>query len=236
MRLRVLTWNLFHGRALPPRDEDLLQAFATRLGGWEWDVALLQEVPPWWPEELARACDAQERHALTSRNALLPLRRALARRRPELTKSNGGGCNAILVRGLGGISAHARRRLRAWPERRVVHAVRDGRGRWFANLHASVHSDTRAHADVAKARAAALRWAGDAPLVLGGDLNVRDPYVSGFLHGGGHGVDHVFVRGLEPAARVEVLERGGLSDHVPLRVTLEVSRSSDAGSRRTAAP
>ncbi len=226
MELRVLTWNLFHGRALPPRDEDLLSAFAARLTGWRWDVALLQEVPPWWPAPLAAACDAEERHALTSRNALLPLRRALAQRRPELMKSNGGGCNAILVRGLGGITAHAQRRLRARPERRVVHAVRDGEGRWFANLHASVHDEERAHADTAKARAAALRWAGDAPLVLGGDFNVRGPYLSRFLHAGGHGVDHVFAYGgPEPAARAEVLERGGLSDHAPVRVTL-IARSA----------
>jgi endonuclease/exonuclease/phosphatase family metal-dependent hydrolase len=221
MALRVVTWNVFHGRALPPRDEDLLGAFAARLAGWEWDVALLQEVPPWWPAPLASACGAQARHALTSRNALPSLRRALARRRPELMKSKGGGCNAILVRGLGGISAHARRRLRVLPERRVVHAVRDDEGRWFANLHASVHDHERAHADIARARAAALRWAGGAPLVLGGDFNVRDPHLSGFLHAGGRGVDHVFAHGgLEPAARGEVLERGGLSDHAPVRVTL----------------
>jgi endonuclease/exonuclease/phosphatase family metal-dependent hydrolase len=220
MALRVLTWNVFHGRSLPPRDADLLDAFAARLVAWAWDVALLQEVPPWWPDALARACGAQQCHALTSRNALLPVRRALARRRPELLKANGGGANAILVRDLGGIAAHARRRLCVWPERRVVHAVRDGEGRWFANLHATAHSDARAHADVAKARACALHWAGEAPLVLGGDLNVRDPYVSGFVHAGGHGVDHVFVRGLEPAGRCELLERGSLSDHAPVLATL----------------
>ncbi|HZV74357.1 MAG TPA: endonuclease/exonuclease/phosphatase family protein [Conexibacter sp.] len=219
MVLRVLTWNVFHGRALPPRNQDLLVAFAARLSAWPWDVALLQEVPPWWPERLARACDAEQRRALTSRNALLPLRRALARPRPELMKAKGGGANAILVRRLG-IAAHERRRVRTWPERRVVHAVRDGDGRWFANLHASVHDDARAHADVARARAAVLRWAGDAPAVLGGDLNVRDPYVSGFVHAGGHEVDHVFARGLEPAGRCETLDRGTLSDHAPVLVTV----------------
>lgn len=220
MALRVLTWNVFHGRAVPPRDEDLLGAFAARLAGWEWDVALLQEVPPWWPPELARACAAEERHALTSRNALLGLRRSVAQRRPELIKSGGGGCNAILVRGLG-IAAHAQRRLRVRPERRVVHAVRDDRGRWFANLHASVHDEERAEADIARARATALRWARGAPLVIGGDFNVRGPYLSQFLHAGGHGVDHVFAHGgPEPATRAEVLERGGLSDHAPVRATL----------------
>ena len=41
---------------------------------------------------------------LTSRNWLLFLRRAISVRNPDLLKSNGGGCNAILVRG-GGIAA-----------------------------------------------------------------------------------------------------------------------------------
>lgn len=220
MTLRVLTWNLFHGRAVPARDTDLHAAFATRLARWEWDVALLQEVPPWWPSGLARAADAVERHALTSRNALLPVRRALAQRRPELMKSNGGGCNAILVRDAGGIATHASRRLRAWPERRVVHAVRDGAGTWFANLHASVHHDARAREDVERARQAALRWACGAPLVLGGDLNVRAVNVPGFVDAGGEGVDRIFARGLALAGPAERLDRGELSDHAPVRVTL----------------
>jgi endonuclease/exonuclease/phosphatase family metal-dependent hydrolase len=219
MGLRVVTWNVFHGRALPPRNEHLLDAFAARLAGWDWDVALLQEVPPWWPAPLAAAAGAQQRCALTSRNALLPLRRALAHRRPELLKSNGGGANAILVRGE--ITAHARRRLCLLPERRVVHAVRDGEGRWFANLHATVHHDGRARRDVALARATTLRWADGAPLVLGGDLNVRDPQLPGFVHLGGRNVDHVFARGLaSEGIVVERLDRGELSDHAPVRVTL----------------
>jgi endonuclease/exonuclease/phosphatase family metal-dependent hydrolase len=219
MSLQVLSWNLFHGRALPPRNEDLLSAFAERIAAWEWDVALLQEVPPWWPAPLAAACGARERHALTSRNALLPVRRALARRWPELVKSNGGGCNAILVRGLGGIAAHARRRLCAWPERRVVHAVRVGDGRWFANVHAS-SNPPRARRDDAEAWAAVRRWAGDAPLVFGGDFNVVRLALPGLVQLGSSHVDHVFARGFGEAASVERLERGGLSDHAPLRVTL----------------
>src|SRR6185369_6435905 len=47
--VRVLTWNLFHGRSVPPSGRSLTSAFAAALAGWEWDVALLQEVPPWFP-------------------------------------------------------------------------------------------------------------------------------------------------------------------------------------------
>jgi endonuclease/exonuclease/phosphatase family metal-dependent hydrolase len=221
MSLRVLTWNLFHGRALPARDEDLHDAFARRLSSWSWDVALLQEVPPWWPPALARACDADVRCALTSRNALLPLRRALAQRRPELPKANGGGCNAILVRGLGGVTVHARRRLCVWPERRVVHAVRVGDGGWFANVHASTHPP-RARRDLAEARAAVVRWADGAPLVFGGDCNVVRVALPGLAQLGGSHVDHVFAHGLPHArAHAEILDRGSLSDHAPLLVRIE---------------
>jgi endonuclease/exonuclease/phosphatase family metal-dependent hydrolase len=222
MTVRVVTWNLFHGRAQPPRDRDLMAAFAERLAGWEWTVALLQEVPPWWPPALAAACSAQQRTALTSRNALLPLRRALAQRRPELMKSSGGGANAILVRGT--ITAAARRRLRLWPERRVLQAARDGEGRWFANLHATVDDAAAARRDIARARDAALGWAAGAPLVLGGDFNVRDPELPGFLHAAGDGVDHIFCRGgLVPArgTGTELLDRGTLSDHPAVRAVLE---------------
>ncbi|MGB2710488.1 MAG: hypothetical protein WBC33_03165, partial [Conexibacter sp.] len=60
-----------------------------------------------------------------------------------------------------------------------------------------------------------------APLVLGGDLNVRSPLLSGFVHAGpAGGVDHVFARGLAVAAPAELLDRGDLSDHAPVRVTL----------------
>ena len=51
--LRVLTWNLFHGRSVPDVPRDLLPEFAATIAGWEWDVALLQECPPWWPRPLA---------------------------------------------------------------------------------------------------------------------------------------------------------------------------------------
>jgi endonuclease/exonuclease/phosphatase family metal-dependent hydrolase len=216
--VQVLTWNLFHGRAVPPAGRALEREFAAALAGWPWDVALLQEVPPWWPARLAAEHDV----ALTSRNALLPLRRALAERRPDLVRSGGGSANAILVRGGARIAARARRRLRLWPERRVVHAVRlEPSGVWVANLHAQVHSPARAEADTALAAETVLRWAGpQAPVVLGGDFNQRRPHAEGFALAGGHGVDHILVRGPAVAGRARVLDRGPLSDHAPVLVEL----------------
>src|SRR4051812_21463407 len=143
----VLTWNLFHGRAVPPAGRDLLAEFAATLAGWEWDVALLQEVPPWWPPELGRASRASARRALTSRNVCVPVQRALAERWPDIIKSWGGGANAILVRGPR-VLEQRRLALRWRPERRVVHAVRLDSGLWIGNLHAQVHSEERAQADI----------------------------------------------------------------------------------------
>src|SRR3954453_18489878 len=168
--MRGLTWNLFHGRAVPPAGRDLRIEFAAALAGWEWDVALLQEVPPWWPPELAAAAGAQHRAVLTSRHELLPLRRALAQRWPDVLRSSGGGANAILVRG-SSIAEHRSRRLRLWPGGRYAHAVRADGAR-FVNVPAPNHPESRAWADDVAALAAAREWAGDAPLVFGGDLNL----------------------------------------------------------------
>lgn len=225
--MEVITWNLFHGRARPAQDRDLMDAFTARIAGWSWDALLLQECPPWWAAAIGRACGADARVSLTSRNALLGLRRALAVRRPELMRSGGGSANAILVRGGGSIAEHRIATLRRWPERRTVHAVRlAADGTWVGNLHAQVHSDARAHADAAAASAALRGWAGPAPAVLGGDFNVPDPRCPGFTVAGGDGVDHVAARGLQAAGPVEVLERGPLSDHAPVRVRLSVARAA----------
>jgi endonuclease/exonuclease/phosphatase family metal-dependent hydrolase len=222
--MRVLTWNLFHGRSVPKSRRSLLPEFTDKISGWGWDVALLQEVPPWWPPALARACGAEQRTVLTSRNALLPVRRRIADRRPDLIKSNGGGANAILVRG-DAIAAHAARRLRWWPERRVLHAVclRDA-GVWLANVHATANPKPLARADMALCGETVARWAGAAPALLGGDANVADPVVPGFADVGGHGIDRFFARGaLEVVGPPRPLDRDGLSDHAPVLVEVRTS-------------
>jgi endonuclease/exonuclease/phosphatase family metal-dependent hydrolase len=213
----VLTWNLFHGRSVPDTPRDLLDEFAAQLASWEWDVALLQEVPPWWPPELGRSCAASARTARTSRNWLLPATRWVAERRPDLIKSWGGGANAILVRGER-VVEHRIRTLRHWPERRVAHGVRLGGGWWVCNLHAQAHSEARAQADIAGAAAAAVDWAGGAPVVLGGDLNTRSPHAPGFEHVAGHSVDHILVRPAHATAPGRTLDRGHLSDHLPVQL------------------
>jgi endonuclease/exonuclease/phosphatase family metal-dependent hydrolase len=213
-RVRVLTWNLFHGRAVPPAGHDLFDGFAAALGGWEWDVALLQEVPPWWPARLGQLLRADYRLVLTSRNALLPLRRAIAIRWPDVIKSNGGGCNAILVRArtrATRITEHRAARLCLLPERRWVHGVRLAGGPWACNLHTEPDPrQGRAAANVA------LEWSAGGPLVLGGDFNVHGLVLAGFTHAAGSGPDHVFVSGLAQGGPGEIPDRGRLSDHAPV--------------------
>jgi endonuclease/exonuclease/phosphatase family metal-dependent hydrolase len=231
MALRILTWNLFHGRSVPHTPRSLLPEFSELLARWEWDVALLQEVPPWWPAPLARATGASMRMALTSRNFLLPVRRAIAERRPDLIKSWGGGSNAILVRGRA-IREHRKRTLRLRPERRVAHGVLLADGIWVTNLHAQGHVEAHARADLELAAAMTLAWAGAVPTVLGGDLNLRGtPDTPAFEHLAGSGVDHVLGRDVRVTAKGRTLdrttvgpERLTLSDHAPLTVGIEPAR------------
>ena len=216
--MRILTWNLYHGRARPPAGRELFEEFAAAIAGWEWDVALLQEVPPWWPLPLAERARASMRMGITGRNELLPLRRFVADRWPDLIKSNGGGSNAILVRGAA-IADHRKLLMRRLPERRWMHAVRLDTGAWIGNLHAEKQPRPRPARDIARAAEALRAWSAGAPLVaLGGDFNIRDPHVEWLPHRSGRGVDHVLAN--VELSRPEVLRAGPLSDHAPLRITL----------------
>ena len=66
----------------------------------------------------------------------------------------------------------------------------------------------------------ALAWAGDGPLILGGDLNQTKPRHPGLTHVAGHHVDHVFARGWEAEGEAERIVTAPLSDHEALAVGL----------------
>jgi endonuclease/exonuclease/phosphatase family metal-dependent hydrolase len=269
MEFTALAWNLFHGRDFPPdaklrtwrsrllrfdeRNEthvqvnrDLTAEFARLLSAASWDVALLQECPPRFAEPLARACGAEWHRALTSRNSLGGLRALLARQNPDLMASGEGGSNLTLVRVPGKLGGIAERHEIAIhegePERRSMAFVRCASGVCIANLHATNDWPRLAEEDVLKAARAANEWAGDRPLVLGGDFNLRpgkQPRVFerlredfGFASPvtAAEAIDHVLCRGLEvreaptqwPPEKRELPVEGRalrLSDHAPVQAT-----------------
>lgn len=270
MAIRALTWNLFHGRDFPPDqalftlrsrllgrseanathlqvNQELLEEFAAVLAGAEWDVALLQEVPPRWSATLARAARAEGHGVLTSRNWLAPLRSLVARRNPDLIGANEGGSNLTLVRGEIAERRELELRKGPRPERRMMAMTRatprGGGELCIANLHASAGAANRALAEdeVLFGATRAGQWAGGLPLLFGGDLNLRprDTVIFSELerrHGlaaptGAASLDHLLVNGLQilepartwPPERREV--RAGarairLSDHAPVEVLL----------------
>jgi len=261
----AVAWNLFHGRDFPPDpalrtwrsrllrvtergtthiqvNRDLLGEFAAMLSDAEWDVALLQECPPRFAEPLARACGAEAHRALTSRNSFGALRALAARLNPDLIASGEGGSNLTLVRGTGPLGRIAERRevaIHERPlERRAMAFTRTASGLCVANLHASAHDRGLATEDVLRAARTATEWAGDAPLLFGGDLNLRpgetpdafEQLRERFGLAGAtapRAIDHLLARGLEtvepprqwPPERREIDCEGlalRLSDHSPV--------------------
>jgi endonuclease/exonuclease/phosphatase family metal-dependent hydrolase len=278
MEIRALTWNLFHGRDFPPdpalrkrssrllgistRNEthiqvnrDLAMEFTTVLRCAEWDVALLQECPPRWCGSLAAACGAEAHRVLTSRNSFPALRGLVARHLPDLIGANEGGSNLTLVRPAAGPIAERRKlTLRTGrPERRTMAFTRLAGGICVANLHAST-ADALAVPELEAAAQTAVDWAGDDPLIFGGDLNVRPRHADVYerlasrhdLRGptAPGAIDHLLARGLEvlepPRAWAdeerEVSEDGlrlRLSDHAPVEARFGL-QAPEAGTPRTA--
>jgi endonuclease/exonuclease/phosphatase family metal-dependent hydrolase len=260
--VRALSWNLFHGRDYPPDpallswrsrllrtseanathvqlNRSLREEFCHLLAGWEWQLALLQEVPPRWLRQLARASQADGASALTSRNQLSFLRSLLASWSPDLIASNEGGSNQLLVRPPGRVVEVRRLTLTRLPERRRMLWARvelPAARLAVANLHAS-QRHSQAAAEIRLAAERALEWAEGDPLILGGDFNVSPRErgdVFAWLHERGlsgatepDAIDHLLARGLaarEPARRLppEAREltfdgrRLRLSDHAPV--------------------
>lgn len=241
--MRVATWNLFHGRSQPATRDDLLPAFAAALADAPWDVCGLQEVPSWWPGPLAETLGASVRVARTSllRAALPGIQRAVHTRDPEVLGVRGAAVNVLLVRPAAGrIVAHRAATLRRAPQRRTMHGVElrraDGSRAWVMNLHAHNRPLDAAARDVHRALWIARRWAGDAPAVVLGDLNLKAPaaaavaQTAGFAHVHGNHVDQILARGWQPleidarfAGRMRVPGGGpALSDHRLVVATIGV--------------
>lgn len=233
VELTAITWNLFHGRDFPPdpalrtwrsrllriseRNEthvqlnrDLLPEFCHLLAEAEWDVAMLQECPPRYWAPLAEACGAEAHGVLTSRNSLSALRTLGARVNPDLIASGEGGSNLTLVRNGGIVERRELTIHEGRPERRALAFTRTGSGFSVANLHATNDRPELAREDVLRAAEAASEWAGEAPLLFGGDLNLRPRESPAVFEELGErfglaaptapeAIDHLLVRGLKIA-------------------------------------
>jgi endonuclease/exonuclease/phosphatase family metal-dependent hydrolase len=273
--LRVLSWNVFHGRDFPPArtlrrkrrlrsrllratvhddthvqvNRSLFEEFATLLAGSRWDVCLLQECPPRWAERLGDECRASVFRALTSRNWLAPARNVVAEYSPDLLGSWEGGSNVTLVRPPWQIVETKSVLLNPWRERRLrerrrlaLARIRDGDHEvCVGNLHLSASAPQQAAREARRAARITLDFAGGAPVVLGGDFNVR-PVSTGLFKelceelglcgmAGRDAIDHILSRDLEvvepptpwtPEQReLDVLaglerRRLRLSDHAPV--------------------
>jgi endonuclease/exonuclease/phosphatase family metal-dependent hydrolase len=228
-----VTWNLFHGRASPPSSKrSLLPEFVQALDSIEWDVALLQEAPPRWRDQLARELRAESAITLTSRNFGAPVRGWIADRWPNLIKSNEGGSNQLLVRAPWRIEEVRELTIARRPERRRMLWVRlDGpRPLAVANVHGSVDSVSGADTQILLAAGQAVEWAGPHPLVFGGDLNLRvsrQPHVFAELARrfglapptDEHAIDHLLMRGLEVVEAPRRAPELQLSDHAYVTAT-----------------
>jgi endonuclease/exonuclease/phosphatase family metal-dependent hydrolase len=271
--IRALCWNIFHGRDGPPDpalytlrskllriternathvqvNRDLFDEYASLIAGTQWDVALLQECPPRWAEPLARRCGAEAHRVLTSRNWLPRLQGPLHRLNPDLLGSWEGGSNTTLVRGLG-IAERLELVIRpGHPERRAMAFTRLGDGICVANFHASNDNYPLAEEEVRLAAATAAEWAEDAPLVFGGDFNLRPDRSALFTEleerfglaapTAPDAIDHMLVRGLDvregphrwPAEAREIPWDGlalRLSDHAPVEALFATATSSPGG-------
>jgi endonuclease/exonuclease/phosphatase family metal-dependent hydrolase len=217
--MRVLSWNLYHGRDFPPdpalftlrsrllrvTERNATHVQVNRLlrdqfAGWiaecEWDVAMLQEAPPLWFRHLGERARANGVRVLTSRNVIPPLQRVAANINPDLIASWEGGSDQLFVRAPGRILEHRKFTLTFRPEqRRMIWArvILPGGGTvCVANLHASAGLPEKAAAELVAAAAHAVEWSSGDPLVFGGDTNLRPART--------------------PAPFAEVRERFGLGD------------------------
>ncbi len=193
-----MTWNSFHGRDWPPEPElqvrahkgnfrrgprrgkeyeqanwDLLDEFASLVDSVDWDVAFFQEFPPSWRRRMADACGAEAHRVLSGRNWLQPITSLIGRWRPDLLGAWEGGSNTTLARGAaGGIAERRREVLTRRPELRVMALTRLEAGPCVANLHVSTKPSS-AERELLDAAGRAVAFAGDDPLIFGGDFNVR---------------------------------------------------------------
>ncbi len=223
--LQIRTWNIAHGRDVPPDREHghlhrkLLDEMAALMVEQSPDIVLLQEVPVWAAEHLRRAtgmgvtmAPAYGAHVPFLHVPLpLALGAAIGRALPDLVRTQiEGQANAVLygedllLVSARRVQINQRQRLRGEP--RIAQLVRlrhrsAGRELVVANVHAD-SGDNRHQLE--RAGYVLERFARGAPMVLAGDLNadagspsLRALIARGWLDDSvSGGIDHILVRGL----------------------------------------
>jgi endonuclease/exonuclease/phosphatase family metal-dependent hydrolase len=220
------TWNVFHGRTLPPATGSRLEPMVRLVTEDEPDLVCLQEVPVWALALLERWSGMAAFPAVT-RRVRVPLARAVTELRPQLVRSGlTGQANALLVarrhepfwaqatvrlngRDLpaSGLEPAARRARRWRREPRVGQAVGitvAGSPGLVANAHLTNVASSLAELELRRLCDWLVTLAAGRPLVLGGDLNLAPAQVAAFaaLAADGWslpaaGIDHVLTRGLD---------------------------------------
>jgi endonuclease/exonuclease/phosphatase family metal-dependent hydrolase len=221
----VRSWNLFHGRTVPPRRHVYLREMVELAAADAPDVVCLQELPLWALRKLEEWSGMRAVWAVAKR-PLLPRRLGgvLQRLDPRRFRSPvTGQANAILLAAhLVPLEHRVVRVSERGRERRVCHAVRL-EGFVVGNVHASnefrrpevPRAELRRAHDLLEAMAA-----GGETRILAGDFNLRDPGLPG------PNIDHIVVAGA-PHGPLEVwpVERrrhdgAVLSDHAPVELTV----------------
>lgn len=228
-RLRVRTWNLFHGRTSPETRGVHVERMVRLVTHDAPSVVCLQEVPLWALDRLERWSGMQARWHVTKRALLGPFARALQRADPARIRSPfTGQANALLADPRVEIAEHGVQRLNAGlpAERRSCQLVRLRAGSLdvvVVNLHAT-NRPPRARQELLLVE----RLVGpNGPAVVCGDFNVRATGLGGFSTPL-PGIDQVLVRELEllegpsawPAARRRLAGGMLLSDRAPVEAAM----------------
>jgi endonuclease/exonuclease/phosphatase family metal-dependent hydrolase len=234
--LRVRTWNLFHGNAVPPERRAFLEQMVKLVTADDCAVVCLQEVPLWALPRLETWSGYTAVGAIAARPRLgsIELGRLVTDLHHGLLRSAvTGQANAILVAprlrvGESGESVLSRR---GEGERRVVQTLRVETLGLVANFHVTTELANMQFRRVLGLVEEIAR--ADEPVVLCGDANVRPGFGDAYdeLRALGYsepapGIDQILVRGL-PASAPEVWEEERrrvqgrlLSDHAPVELSV----------------
>jgi endonuclease/exonuclease/phosphatase family metal-dependent hydrolase len=231
LSLLVRTWNLCHGRTVPPSGRIQLERMVRLVTGDGPHVVGLQEVPVWALSRLEAWSGMLSVGAVARPARLGALGRRLTAVAPDLFRSAfNGQANALLVgRPLAPVGERRAVELERHGarERRVCQLVpvgTGGRRALVANLHATAHAPAIARRQLEQV--SRLVAGSEEATIVVGDFNVRRTGLPGFSPPI-EGIDQILVRGLDVERPPRVWSAGRrrsngrlLSDHAPVEAVV----------------